>query len=78
MSESWLVGPKEQSSLITLLQRFGEDPETKIERVVGPSDDPKLIVVQMTKDTAERYQEAYQEVCHIERNAPIHPLGDTP
>lgn len=74
---SWLVAPKEQSTLTTLLQRFNEDPDTEIERLVGPSDNPSVIVVQMTESTAEGYQQAFQDVCHIERNAPLELLGDT-
>jgi subtilisin family serine protease len=72
--ESWLVGPLRRSSLVDLMQRFNDDPDAKIERILGSPDNPSVLVVSMGEATAKRYQQEFQAICQIERNAPLHPL----
>jgi hypothetical protein len=74
---SWLVGPKQEASLIDLRKRFEKDPETDITRIIGPPDDPSLLVVEMSDETAKRYRQQYQDEFNIEPNAPLHPLKNS-
>ena len=71
---SWLVGPEGQASLSVLMDRFRQDPETEIQRTIGPENAPELIVVAMSAETAQRYQKEFQGQFLFEFNAPLNPL----
>lgn len=72
---SWLVGPIADADLRKLMARFEADSETKIIRVQGSSDAPRLLVVEMSRTTQARYQAEFGDRFRFEENRPLHLLG---
>jgi len=77
--QSWLVGSLagqgQQDSLRKVIERFTQDPRTKITEVVGSAEHPDRLVVTMSEQTAKEFQQEFGDDIHIEPNADLQLNG---
>ena len=74
--KNWLAGSLQDVSLAPLLERFRQDPEVKLLRMVGTEENPRLLVVETSEATVERYRQEFGNAYFFEENAPLHPLSN--
>lgn len=72
--KSWLVGvhPQKTGSLMDLLERINQDPDAELIRTVGPSENPRLLVVKMTETAVKGYRQRHGDTFLFEENAALH------
>lgn len=58
-------------SLSEILVMLEADPQAEVVGIQGPPDDPSLLVVSLTPESAQQLQEQYQDKIIVEPDAPL-------
>jgi hypothetical protein len=80
--ESWLVGRRkeiENFSLLPLLELIKQDSEVELQRIVGSTGNPSLLVVKATEEALKRLFEGYEDNDKVsyEKNSPLQLSGNS-
>jgi hypothetical protein len=69
--QRYLVGNAPPHILSTLAERYRMDPEIELLNVLGPADQPRLLVIETTAERAEQLKQQAPGLI-VEPDAPLH------
>jgi len=69
--QRYLVGNAPPHILSTLAERYRMDPEIAVVNVLGPADQPRLLVIETTAERAEQLKQ-HAPGLTVEPDAPLH------
>jgi len=77
-AQRYLIGSAAGGSLRDLSQTLLSDPRLKVRRVMGPQDNPVMVIAEMTPELAEQLQAQFAGRLIIEPDAEVFPADDQP